>query len=450
MEPIYTSTACIQEEQERKEGAVETETGQRISLKETQTSMKNSLVVACASGSSKTSASSITTSTKGRTTTPRCLFEVGIAQAKTMNPSQTKTPRNDRLSLESDSEDSIEDEEKEESTNVDGETAHTAEDNRTNNNAIITLDVEEDGASGMSLSTDKNGNPLFPMKGTAKPHWKFVRLVAKKGVDVATVCSTDATHAFCLLCRNNITFSRGNGNSVFRHVNRKHKRNLDALYETDKGSAGSVTKRQKGLSTYFSTMVKEQNMKKLPIPDQLHGECLLVQWVSRSLRPFSIVEDESFKEYSSFLCQARGMFVVPSRIKVRRQMMELGNYVMQLIRKDMKHSMLYFGLTTDIWSSRMMQSFMALTIHYLTNDFEMKNAVLEVKPLVGSHTGKHFCIAIIFCCMMLFSRLLLFVFGIGKWMFDVAVLIIPFSPPRMFKLIVAVTHSAVTSFMFVL
>jgi hypothetical protein len=48
----------------------------------------------------------------------------------------------------------------------------------------------------------------------------------------------------------------------------------------------------------------------------------------------------------------------------------------------------YFSLTTDIWSSRVMQSYLALTLHYLTDDFEMKTCVLEVKPLIGSHTAE--------------------------------------------------------------
>jgi hypothetical protein len=35
-----------------------------------------------------------------------------------------------------------------------------------------------------------------------------------------------------------------------------------------------------------------------------------------------------------------------------------------------------------------MKSFMALTLRYLTESFELKTAVLEVRPLTGSHTGE--------------------------------------------------------------
>lgn len=49
--------------------------------------------------------------------------------------------------------------------------------------------------------------------------------------------------------------------------------------------------------------------------------------------------------------------------------------------------MYYFAMTTDIWSSRVMESYMAETLHYLTEDFEMRNLTFEVTPFRGSHTA---------------------------------------------------------------
>ena len=37
----------------------------------------------------------------------------------------------------------------------------------------------------------------------------------------------------------------------------------------------------------------------------------------------------------------------------------------------------YFAITTDIWSLRVLESFMAETLHYLTENFKMVNMVLE-------------------------------------------------------------------------
>ena len=53
------------------------------------------------------------------------------------------------------------------------------------------------------------------------------------------------------------------------------------------------------------------------------------------------------------------------------------------INKDIKS----FSTTTDIRSSRTMESFMALTLHSLTEDFHPINFTLAVEPLRGRHTA---------------------------------------------------------------
>ena len=235
---------------------------------------------------------------------------------------------------------------------------------------------------------DRLGNPLFEMKGaTKKMHWHYVRLVARKGSNMKKVTSKDAIKAFCLLCQTDISYTKGNGNSVYRHVENNHKRKLNDLLENSKCEDES-RKKQKPIQTFFSNMMKEQDMKMASKEDQLHGEALIVQWISENLRPFIIVEDKAFVELCKFLCCLRGQFKVPSRTKTRNQMMALSGYVMNLVKKNLRIEMDYFSLTTDIWSSRVMQSFMALTLHYLTESFELKTYVLEVKPLIGSHTGE--------------------------------------------------------------
>ncbi|OWY97247.1 Zinc finger BED domain-containing hypothetical protein [Phytophthora megakarya] len=48
---------------------------------------------------------------------------------------------------------------------------------------------------------------------------------------------------------------------------------------------------------------------------------------------------------------------------------------------------LYFSLTTDTWTDRGQRSFMALTLHYLTESFDVRSWTLEVKHFPGKHTG---------------------------------------------------------------
>jgi len=47
----------------------------------------------------------------------------------------------------------------------------------------------------------------------------------------------------------------------------------------------------------------------------------------------------------------------------------------------------YYCITTDMWSSRAKQSYIAVTIHYLTGSFDMRSHLLETKEFPEAHTG---------------------------------------------------------------
>ena len=56
-------------------------------------------------------------------------------------------------------------------------------------------------------------------------------------------------------------------------------------------------------------------------------------------------------------------------------------------REKIQDDVKYFSSTTDIWSSRTIESFMAITLHALTEDFHMIIMTLTVDPLKGKHSG---------------------------------------------------------------
>ena len=47
----------------------------------------------------------------------------------------------------------------------------------------------------------------------------------------------------------------------------------------------------------------------------------------------------------------------------------------------------YFATTSDMLSSRFRKVYMALNLHYLDENFNMKNFTIEVKEVFGNHTG---------------------------------------------------------------
>ena len=76
-------------------------------------------------------------------------------------------------------------------------------------------------------------------------------------------------------------------------------------------------------------------------------------------------------------------------MKVRTQLMAFGELVQSKMKEKIKRDIKYFSTTTDIWSSRTMESFMTITLQALTEDFNMINMTLEVEPLQRKHTGTY-------------------------------------------------------------
>ena len=48
-----------------------------------------------------------------------------------------------------------------------------------------------------------------------------------------------------------------------------------------------------------------------------------------------------------------------------------------------------FGVTTDLWTDLNNESFMSLTLHFITEDMEMITLALECAPFDGRHTGEN-------------------------------------------------------------
>ena len=126
-------------------------------------------------------------------------------------------------------------------------------------------------------------------------------------------------------------------------------------------------------------------MREASRDDWLYCDALLVKWTSEFLRPFKIVEDPCFVEFCSLLFHLRSRYPLPSRNKHQNQIMKLAEYIMQKVKHTVKKEMDYCSITADIWSSHVMQSFMAVTLHYFTEEFDIKTFVT---PLRESHTGE--------------------------------------------------------------
>ena len=134
-------------------------------------------------------------------------------------------------------------------------------------------------------------------------------------------------------------------------------------------------------------MKQRKTEKEANAANQKEFSKLVVEWVASSVRPFMISEDAGLQKLCDFAGSVDGRLKLPSQNKVKKDIDELAMKLASRMKDELQKYCLHYALTSDLWSSRTMQAFMAMTIHFLTKDFTMRNYTLEVFPVLGKHTA---------------------------------------------------------------
>ncbi|POM68349.1 Zinc finger BED domain containing hypothetical protein 1-like [Phytophthora palmivora] len=111
---------------------------------------------------------------------------------------------------------------------------------------------------------------------------------------------------------------------------------------------------------------------------------LLVEWISKCLRPLGITEDKELRLFTTFIQATSGIYELPSRRKITERLQIYAQQKRSDVKAAILAGALFYSLTTDIWTSRTTEGFLALTIHFVTCDFTLKRYTLEVISFPGN------------------------------------------------------------------
>lgn len=113
-------------------------------------------------------------------------------------------------------------------------------------------------------------------------------------------------------------------------------------------------------------------------------------------QPFSIVEDQGFIRYSRAM---EPRYCLPTRRYITETVIpKLKDDVTSKVKAAIT-GVEFFSFTTDIWSTDISHdSLISLTVHWITDCFTRKSAVLHARNFPGSHTGES--IAVMFAEML--------------------------------------------------
>lgn len=136
-------------------------------------------------------------------------------------------------------------------------------------------------------------------------------------------------------------------------------------------SSATTKIHEKPISRLKQTTVSSYMRKKTNAASNKVINTALMQMFIHDFQSFSVVEDYDFKQFVSAL----NTLLLPTLYK------EAVNETATKLEEA-----LYVTITTDTWTSRNNESFLAITAHFINKEFEIKSSLLDCSVLNESHT----------------------------------------------------------------
>lgn len=226
-----------------------------------------------------------------------------------------------------------------------------------------------------------DGCVLFDMPRVRnKEFWVCLKGVAPEGTPIKECNSGNAIGVWCTMCEAFLpNWVKGDGHVARMHMESKHAEIVQKYCAVNREERSTnVMKWLEGKDGFSE--------------HTLHY--LFCRWIASSMRPYRIVEDPGFidiMEYMRCCPPPKGStYKEFGRHGVTTGITLLAKSVRSHVKTQFKlDGMNSYALTTDLWSSKTMEAYLGLTIHYVTTNFELRSFILSVAPVRGRHTGEN-------------------------------------------------------------
>ena len=220
--------------------------------------------------------------------------------------------------------------------------------------------------SGVSASSSTPSSSLTSCNYKATC-WKYFDRVIE-----TPLCGGKSTglkgRVTCKFCGEQLAY-HGATTMMNEHLKRKHPTNIEVE---------SKSKQRKLRPVHKTSKERTDNINSL-----------IVGFIARDLRPVNIVNGQGFHALIAYL--EPGYQIPTDRYfmgLIERKYAELKEKVKQRLEQQST----FVSITGDIWTSIANDAYLTVTVHYITDDWEMCSAILGTKPLEDRHTGENIVI----------------------------------------------------------
>ncbi len=189
----------------------------------------------------------------------------------------------------------------------------------------------------------------------------------------------------CKTCLGKVATSRGNTSNLIQHLKKHHKAMYDSFMAKKPSTSVSSkpnTTRQGSLTEMFESVTPYERTSKQHMEiTQKVTEC-----IAKDMMPLSTVTKPGFTALINTLDKRYSM---PSRTYFSQVAIpELHKECKQRVAAELKTAE-FFAATTDMWSSRTAEPYQSLTVHFITEDLELKARCLQTAYFPDNHTGEN-------------------------------------------------------------
>lgn len=217
---------------------------------------------------------------------------------------------------------------------------------------------------------------LIPKKGNVSSViWNWFGFVASDTEQTAPrckVCLAVATKGSCTT-------------NLLQHLKQRHaaewERCCSLRKEQDRGSPSTATTKQPSVLETFTNCIPydKKGARWKAITDAV------AMYIAKDMVPIYTVEKPGFIHLLKVLDPR---YVLPSRKYFSDVALpQLYNSTRQRIAAELD-GVLFYSATTDLWSSRVMQPYLSLTLHFINDDWTLRSVCLQTAYFHNEHKGE--------------------------------------------------------------
>ncbi|CAG8523104.1 28671_t:CDS:1, partial [Gigaspora margarita] len=126
-------------------------------------------------------------------------------------------------------------------------------------------------------------------------------------------------------------------------------------------------------------------IKKYSAEIQAEKTQAIFEWIILALKPFKVIEEKAFR---NMIQRLDPFYKIPSRKTIQKLVINQFEYQRNLIKNYFSQISSKVALTADFWTSLKMENFLAITIHFIDENWNLQHFVLDIFQFKGSHTGE--------------------------------------------------------------